>query len=219
MNTLVCHPRFYVALFFLVTILCCYPLLAQDRMPPISSENMTPKQRLAVAGLLEARGIAPRGPWVPLLRSPEVMQRARAMGDYARYNTSLPPRLSEFLILMTAREWTQQYEWYAHSNIAVAAGLDPDIVKAIAEGRHPEVMGPDEAILYSFFTELHSTKGISDATYEQAIGAFGERGIIDSVGIIGYYTLLAMTMNVARTPIPGNPPPPLQPFTTHSLGN
>ena len=175
---------------------------AQDRMPPIAAENMTAAQTAAVAELAAVRGIVPRGPWIPLLRSPEVLSRARAMGDYLRYDTSLPPQLSEFLILLTAREWDQQYEWAAHYPIALDAGIDPDTVNAIAEGRVPEGMTDDEDILYALFAELNRTTNVTDETYGRAVAAFGDRGVVDAVGIVGYYTLLAMVMNTARTPVP-----------------
>ena len=171
-------------------------------MPAIDAEDLTAAQTAAVAELAEVRGIVPRGPWIPLLRSPEVLSRARAMGDYLRYDTSLPPRLSEFLILLTAREWDQQYEWAAHYPIALDAGIDPETVNAIAEGRVPEGMTDDEDILYALFTELNRTNNVTDETYGRMVAAFGERGVVDAVGIIGYYTLLAMVMNTARTPVP-----------------
>ena len=182
---------------------------AQDRMPPLVAEDMTQAQRAAVAELASVRGITPRGPWVPLLRSPEVMMRARAMGDYLRFNSALPPRLSEFVILMTAREWRQQYEWYAHHDIAIEAGLRPDIVEAIADGRRPDGLAEDEAILYDLFNELNRNKHVSDETYARALSHFGEPGVIDTVGIIGYYTFLAMIMNTARTSLPGGAEPAL----------
>ena len=185
-------------------------LHAQDRMPPIQPDAMTDAQRDAVAEHERARG-APitGGPWVPLMRSPEVMRRSRAMGDYLRYDTALPPRLSEFVILLTARMWTQQYEWYVHHDIAVEAGLSPAITRAIADGRPPSDMAEDEALLYALFTELHETKAVSDDTYVRAVARFGEAGVIDTVGIIGYYSLLAMVMNTARTPLPEGTEPPL----------
>ncbi|MDE0359721.1 MAG: sulfatase-like hydrolase/transferase [Rhodospirillaceae bacterium] len=175
---------------------------SRDRMPPIAVEDMTASQTAAVAELAAVRGIVPRGPWIPLLRSPEVLSRARAMGDYLRYDTSLPPELSEFLILLTARQWNQQYEWYAHYQIALDVGINPDTVNAVAEGRVPEGMTDSEAILHALFSELNDTHQVSDETYARAVAAFGERGVIDAVGIIGYYTLLAMVMNTARTPVP-----------------
>lgn len=178
-------------------------------MPAMEESEMNEAQLASVAALVEARGYGPRGPWVPLLRSPEVMTRARAMGDYLRYNTSLEPRLSEFLILLTAREWSQQYEWYAHHDIALEAGINAETVEAIAAGRRPEGMADDHAILYALFTELNRTRQVSDDTYARAVEMFGERGVIDTVGVIGYYTLLAMAMNTARTAVPDEDFPPL----------
>jgi 4-carboxymuconolactone decarboxylase len=192
------------------SVLSVHAARAQDRMPPIAPEQMSAAQQEAVAELASVRGIALRGPWIPLLRSPEVMRRARAMGDYLRYDSVLPARFSEFLVLLTAREWTQQYEWVAHREIAVEAGLDPQIVLAIAEGRRPAGMDEQEAALYALHSELVQHRGVSDATYADAVRLFGEPGVIDAVGIVGYYTLLAMVMNVARTPIPAGMEPPLR---------
>jgi 4-carboxymuconolactone decarboxylase len=147
------------------------------------------------------------------LRSPEVMNRARAMGDYLRFRSSLPPRLSEFVILLTARRWTQQYEWNAHAPLAVKGGLNADIVKAIAEGRRPEKLAEDEEIVYLLFDEIQRTQSVSDGTYARAVGKIGEQGVIDVMGITGYYTMLAMVMNTARTPLPEGAKPALGPLT------
>ena len=185
---------------------------AQDRMPPIAAERMTEAQRQAAEEFKAARGTEPSGPFVPLMRSPDVMSRARAMGDYLRYKSALPPRLSEFLILITARHWTQQYEWDVHYPFAMRAGLNPDIAKAVADGRRPDGMAEDEDILYALCMELQQNRSVSDATYARAVSRFGERGIIDAVGIVGYYNLLAMVLNTARTPLPANVTPALAPF-------
>jgi 4-carboxymuconolactone decarboxylase len=171
-----------------------------DRMPPIAAEQLTDAQKKAIEEFRAARSAEVSGPFIPLLRSPEVMSRARAMGDYVRFRSVLPPRLSEFVILLTARHWTQNYEWNAHEAIARQAGLDPDIIKAIADGRRPEKMAEDEDILYTFCDELTRTHAVSDATYARAVGKFGEQGVVDTIGITGYYTLLAMMLNTARTP-------------------
>ncbi len=188
-------------------------LHGQDRMPPIRPGAMTDAQRDAVAEHERIRGVPiTGGPWIPLMRSPEIMRRSRAIGDYVRFDSALPPRLSEFVILMTARRWTQQYEWYVHHDIAIDAGLSPAITRAIAEGRPPSDMAEDEAVLYALFTELHETNGVSDATYDRAVAQFGEGGIIDTVGIIGYYSLIAMVMNTARTPLPEGTELPLSPL-------
>ena len=182
-----------------------------DRLPPIAADRLTPAQREAVDAFRIARGTAISGPFYPLLRSPELMTRTRAMGDYLRFKSALPPRLSEFVILLTAREWTQQYEWNAHYPIAIKAGAKREVLDAIAEGSRPSGMTEEEAILYDFCRELHHDKAVSDATYDRAIKAFGEQGVVDAIGITGYYTMLAMTLNTARTPAPETGSPVLRP--------
>ena len=183
-----------------------------DRLPPIAAAELTAAQREAVDAFRTARGAEISGPFYPLLRSPELMTRTRAMGDYLRYKSALPPRLSEFVILLTAREWTQQYEWNAHYLIAVKAGVKREILDAIAEGRRPAGMSDEETILYEFCQQLHRDKAVSDATYARALKAFGEQGVVDTIGISGYYTLLAMTLNTARTPAGENGSPSLRPI-------
>jgi 4-carboxymuconolactone decarboxylase len=183
---------------------------SQDRMPPIAAEKLTDAQKKAIEEFKAARSAEVSGPFVPLLRSPEVMSRARAMGDYLRFRSVLPPRLSEFVILITARQWTQNYEWNAHEALARQAGVSPDVVKAIADGRRPEHMTEDEDILYTLVGEITKTHAVSDATYARTVGRFGEQGVIDTLGITGYYTLLAMVLNTARTPLPGNAKPQLR---------
>jgi len=189
------------------------PAAAQDRMPPIPADKLTDAQKKAIEEFKAARSAEISGPFVPLLRSPEVMTRARAMGDYLRFRSSLPPRLSEFVILLTARRWTQQYEWNAHAPLAIKGGLKETIVKAVAEGRRPEGMAEDETIVFSLFDEIQKNQSVSDATYSKALKAIGEQGIIDVMGITGYYTLLAMVMNTARTPLPAGATPQLPPLT------
>jgi 4-carboxymuconolactone decarboxylase len=186
---------------------------AQDRMPPIPADKLTEAQKKAIEEFKAARSADISGPFVPLLRSPEVMTRARAMGDYVRFRSSLPPRLSEFVILLTARRWTQQYEWNAHAPLAVKGGLKESIVKAVADGRPPEGLAEDEAIVFALFDEIQRNQSVSDATYARALAKIGEQGIIDVMGITGYYTLLAMVMNTARTPLPDGAKPQLAPLT------
>ena len=188
------------------------PSATQDRLPPIPDTQFTAAQKQAAADFKTARGVEITGPFHPLLRSPELMTRTRAMGDYLRYKSALPPRLSEFVILMTARAWTQQYEWNAHYPIALKAGLKPEIALAIAEGRRPAAMADDEAILYDLCQQLHRTQSVSDATYARALATLGEQGVIDTVGISGYYTMLAMVLNTARTPAGDNGSPVLRPL-------
>ena len=184
---------------------------AQNRMPPIPADKMTSDQKKALEEFVAARG-TPTGPWVALLRSPDVMTRARALSDYLRFKSVLPPRLSEFVILMTARQWTQQYEWNAHHQLAMTGGLKPDVAKAIAEGRRPEHMAEDEEILYDFCMELHRNQSVSDATYARAVSKFGEQGVIDTVRLTGYYVLISMILNTVRTPLPEGVAPGLGAF-------
>jgi 4-carboxymuconolactone decarboxylase len=185
---------------------------AQDRMPPIPADKLTDAQKKAIEEFKAARSADISGPFVAMLRSPEVMNRARAMGDYLRFRSSLPPRLSELVIILTARRWTQQYEWNAHAPLAVKGGLDAAIVNAIAAGRRPDRMAEDEDIVYSLFDEIHRHQAVSDGTYARAVGKIGEQGVIDVMGLSGYYTTLAMVMNTARTPLPDGARPGLAPL-------
>ena len=185
---------------------------AQDRMPPIPAGRLTDAQKKAIEEFKAARAVDISGPFVPLLRSPEVMNRARAMGDYLRFRSSLPPRLSEFVILLTARRWTQQYEWHAHQPLALQGGLRGEIVKAIADGRRPDAMAEDEDAVYTLWDEVQRNQSVSDATYARAVAKLGEQGVIDVLGITGYYTMLAMVMNTVRTPLPDGVKPALAPL-------
>ncbi len=178
------------------------PALAQDRMPAIPPEKYDAAQTQAAAEFLATRKVPVFGPFIPLIRSPEVMLRAKEMGDYLRYKTVLGDRLSEFTILITAREWTQDYEWLVHHPLALKAGISPAIADAIRDGRRPDGMNEDETLVYDFCIELHHNKRVSDAVYAKAVSRFGEKGVIDLVGINGYYTFLAMTLNTTRAEVP-----------------
>jgi 4-carboxymuconolactone decarboxylase len=177
-------------------------VFAQTRLPDIPLEQYTVEQQKAAQEFELARKKAPWGPFAMLMYSPQLMNNARAMGDYLRYNSAFDARLSEFAILITAREWTQDYEWYVHYPIAIKAGLKPQIAQALKEGRRPEGMSEDETIVYDFTMELQKNKQVSDATYAKTESRFGKKGAIDLAGIAGYYTFLAMEMNMARYPIP-----------------
>jgi 4-carboxymuconolactone decarboxylase len=186
--------------------------MSHDRMPEIPADKMTPEQKKAAEEFSAGRGYAVRGPFAPMLRSPEVMLRAKAMGDYVRFKSTIPPKLNELAICITARQWTQNYEWVAHAKIAKEAGLDPAILKAIADGRRPAKMDADETLVYEFCTELHNNRCVSDTTYERTVKRFGEQGVIDLVAANGYYTFNAMMMNVARTALPKGVTPELKAF-------
>jgi 4-carboxymuconolactone decarboxylase len=183
-----------------------------DRFPEIPADKLTEAQKKAVAEFLAGRGVPIFGPFVPLLRSPEVMLGDQRLADYLRFKTVLPPRLRELAILITAREWTQQYEWDVHCPIAMGAGLSPEIAKAVAEGRRPAKMPEEEEVVYEFCVELHRNRSVSDPTYARVLAQFGEQGVIDLVALNGFYTLQAMVLNAARTPLPKGSQPALRPF-------
>ena len=180
--------------------------MSQTRMPPIPEDKYTEAQKKAAQEFLETRKMPVFGPFVPLIRSPEFMTRAQVMGEYLRFHNSIGQKLSEFTILIMAREWTQDYEWYVHYPLALKAGLKPEIADAVFEGRRPQGMSADEETVYDFVTELNHTKRVSDATYERAVKQVGEQGVIDIIGIQGYYGLLAMTLNVSRLEPPKDAP-------------
>ena len=200
-----------IACAILLITACSLNIHAQDRMPPIPDEQMTEAQKVAAAEFRASRG-EPGGPWAVILRSPELINRPRGVSDYLRFNSSLPPRLSEFVILITAREWTQNFEWAAHYPLAIEGGLSPDIAAAIADGRRPEGMADDEETLYDFCTALHRDGRVSDAGYARTLAEFGEQAIVDMVGLSGYYTLIAMVLNTAQTPLRPGATPALEPF-------
>ena len=199
-----------LAASFAVLCLLGNPLLAQDRMPPIPADKLTEAQKKASEAFSEGRGYAVRGPFVPLIRSPEVMLRAKAMGDYLRFKSVLDPRINEMVIIITAREWTQNYEWHAHQPAALKAGLKREIADAIADGRRPVGMVEDEEIAYDMAIEILRLKRVSDPTYARAVAKFTEQGVVDLLGVIGYYNLLAIVMNATRTPMPDGVPEPLK---------
>jgi len=167
-------------------------------MPPIAAEAMTPEQRVAASEIAAGRRGALSGPFVPALRSPEFMQRLQRLGEYLRYDAALPPPLREMVILLTARSHRQSYEWSVHEPIARREGLSASVIAGIESDRRPDGMTPDETLVFEFFAELHATHDVSDATYAAAVQSFGEQGVIDLVGLIGYYGTLALIMNATR---------------------
>lgn len=185
---------------------------AEGRFPAIPPERMSPEQRAVADAIAGGPRGGLRGPFNALLRSPVLADRFQRVGEYLRFNSSIPPALNEFAILITAREWSAQYEWYAHHRLAMQAGLSPAIAQAVAEGRRPEGMSEDEALVYDFCTELHRTRTVSDATFERAKARFGEQGVIDLIGVSGYYVAVAMVLNVAQVPLPEGVAPPLKPL-------
>lgn len=172
---------------------------------------MSEAQRQAARDLASGpRGrMNPHGPNALLLRSPGLMSHTQRVGAYLRYQSSLPVRIREFTILITARHWTAQLEWIEHHPLALKAGLDPAVAADLLQGKRPAGMKDDEAVVYQFCIELHESKGVSDATFKAAADQFGEHGVIDLIGLTGYYSMLAMVLNVAREPLPNGVAPPL----------
>jgi 4-carboxymuconolactone decarboxylase len=186
----------------------------QGRFPPIPQERMTPEQRTVAEGIAGGPRGGIRGPFNALLRSPVLADRWQRVGEYLRFNSSIPHVLNEFAIIIAARAWSAQYEWFAHHRIALQAGLSPAIAQAVAEGRRPEGMSEDETIVNEFCTELHTTHFVSDATFERAKARFGEQGVVDLLGVTGYYVGVAMILNVAAVPLPEGVAPPLAPLAS-----
>ena len=167
-----------------------------------------PRSKIAGSGAASAGPLG--GPFNVWLRSPAIGDCVQRLGEEIRFRSSLPAKLNELAIIITARYWTSQYEWHAHCRLALEAGLDPAIAKDIAEGRRPVSMAADEATVYDFSHELHETHGVSDATYKRALDRFGERGVFDLIAVNGFYSLVSMCLNVDRTPLPAGVPLPLK---------
>ena len=192
------------------------------RFPILTPARLTPAQRRLARSLLAGpRGegkadreavqrLLRRGPFNAWMRSPELGEHLQKAGEYIRFNTSLPKRLNELAILITARHWTSQFEWYAHRLLALKAGLRPMIIDQLALVRRPRRMKRDETVVYEFCTQLHRTKNVTDAAYRRAVALVGERGVMDLIGASGYYTLVSMTLNVARVPLPAGEKIPLK---------
>jgi 4-carboxymuconolactone decarboxylase len=181
----------------------------RDRLPPLPDAALTDAQRRVAAAIASGPRGAVYGPFVPLLRSPELADCAQRMGEYLRFRSAIGTRLSELAILVVAREWNQHVEWAIHVPIAGKAGIAAGKIAAIAAGRRPDAMDADEAMVHDFCVELARDKAVTDSTYERVAARFGEQGVIDLAGLNGYYTLLAMVMNVAGTPAGDAPPIPL----------
>jgi len=185
--------------------------MSETRFTTLTPETMTAEQK-RVADAIQAgpRGAGLRGPFNALLRSPELCDLVQRVGAYVRFGSSIPPRLNELAIIMAGRKWTAQYEFYAHRRLAIEAGLKPEIADAVAKNERPAGMAADETMIYDFVTDLLTTGHVSDANYKRVTDAFGERGVVDLVGAVGYYSLVSMTLNVARVPLPDGVAPLLK---------
>jgi 4-carboxymuconolactone decarboxylase len=184
-----------------------------DRFKPLTWDEMTPAQHTMIEHLFAGPRAGANGPFNVLLRSPEMGDIAQQFGASMRFNQSMPRKLNEMAIIITARYWTAQYEWYAHKRAALAAGLSPAIVEAIQNGRRPSGMQKDEDAVYTFCTELLSTKHVSDATFAAAKDAVGEKGVVDLMGVMSWYQMVSMLLNVDRYPLPDGAQPELKPLS------
>jgi 4-carboxymuconolactone decarboxylase len=179
---------------------------AQERYPTLNPDQLSPEQKAYVESLQKP----PRNnttalknpPFKVYLRSPELAGKLEAVSDYVRWGTGLAPRLTELAILITARQWSNQWIWRGHYRAAVRGGLDPSVGADIAAGKRPEKMKEDETILYNYATEMYRDKAVSDATYAAAQKQFGEKGLIDLVATMGYYDTVAMTLITAKAVAP-----------------
>jgi 4-carboxymuconolactone decarboxylase len=184
--------------------------LVGDRFKPLTWDTMSPPQKTMTMNLLTGPRRGMGGPFNVLLRSPEMGDLAQKLGEYARFRPDVPAKLRELAIIVTARHWTAQYEWYAHRRAAEQAGLKEEIIKAIADRKRPTGMQSDEEAVYNFASELLETKNVSDATFKAVVDKFGEKGVVDIIGVMGYYQMVSMLLNVDRYPLPAGIPPELK---------
>ncbi|HJS73528.1 MAG TPA: carboxymuconolactone decarboxylase family protein, partial [Vicinamibacteria bacterium] len=173
-----------------------------DRFKPLTSDELTPEQKIMIDDLLAGSRSSLGGPFNALLRSPEMGNHAQKLGEYVRFKTSVPKRLNEMAILMTARFWSSQYEWYAHEKLAREAGLGAEVIADLHAGRRPARLKPDEAVVYDFCAELRDRRRVSDGTFAAAVNLLGEKGVVDLIANMAYYDLVSMVLNVDRYPLP-----------------
>ena len=181
--------------------------MSSERFKTLTMEEMTSEQRTAAEAIVAGPRGGMKGPFKALLRSPDLADRVQRVGEYVRFKSSIHPRLNELAILLVARQWTAQFEWYAHRELAMKAGLSPAVADAIAAGKKPENMPEEEALVWQFGSELLQTREVTDGTYGAVVAKFGERGAIDLIGAMGYYTIVSMVLNVDRVPLPAGVTP------------
>ena len=178
------------------------------RLPDIDPAALDPEQKRVHDEILSGpRGIV-EGPLRVWVNNPGLADRAQALGAYCRYGTSLPQHLSELAIVATGAHWKAGFEWAVHAPIALKAGLDPAAVEAIRTGAEPSFAAADERAVYAFTTELLRERRVSEPTYAAALTELGQTGVIDLVGILGYYGLISMTINAFEVPLPAGAPEP-----------
>ena len=172
------------------------------RFPDLPKEGMTDAQKRVYEAIAGGPRGSVRGPFAALLRSPELADRVQKLGEHLRFHSTLPARLNEFAILINARFWGSKYEWYAHRPLALKGGLAESIADDVANGRRPAGMKDDEALVFDFCSVLHRQHFVDDALFTRAVSVLGEQGVVDLIGVSGYYTLVSMVLNVAEVPLP-----------------
>jgi len=184
---------------------------AAERFPALAPDQMTPEQKIVADKIMGSRKNL-SGPFPTWLRSPELADRLQAVGDYLRFHTQLPPSLTEFVIIITAREWSSQFEWQFHAPLAIAAGVDKAVIADLGAGKHPQGMNADQSLVYDFSLALHRAKGrVPDSLFNAVKARFGERNTVDLIALNGYYDAVAMTLAAAEVAGPGNgEAPPLK---------
>lgn len=181
-----------------------------SRLAPLAPGELSPAQKKVHDDILAGPRGAIAGPFAAWLRSPQLADRAQKLGEFCRFNTSLPKRLSELAILMTARHWTAQFEWYAHARMAREAGLADAIIDATRQHQRPARMAQDEAAIYDFCNEAYALHYVTDATYARAVTLLGEATVVELVGVIGYYCLVSLTLKIFKMPLPEGEKEPLK---------
>ena len=187
--------------------------LRGDRFKPLIYDQLTPEQKTLVEHLFAGERGGMNGPFNVLLRSSEMGDQAQKLGAQLRFHSSLNARQRELAIIMTARAWTAQYEWYAHSRSALQAGISKAAVDAIASGKRPSNLPADEQVVYNFCDELIRTHQVSDTAFHAAVEKLGERGVVDMTALVGYYHLVSMLLNIDRYPLPDNATAELKPLS------
>ena len=173
-----------------------------QRIPDLRPDEMDDRQRVLFDAIAGPRGGVVRGPFAIWLRHPDLVEKANELGNHLRDDTSVSKRLSELAILVTARYWGARYEWFAHEGQAAAAGVTPEVIEAIRNGEDPDFDDPEAAIVYEVSREIYRSKEIPDETYRRAIDVLGRTRTIDLVAILGFYTMVAMTLNAFNAPLP-----------------
>jgi 4-carboxymuconolactone decarboxylase len=179
-----------------------------SRLPPLTPENMTPEQKRVYDDIASGPRGGVRGPFTALLHSPKMADCVQRLGAYVRYDCSVPQKLRELAILITAKHWTAPYEWYAHESHARKAGLGENIIEAVRTGARPPFTEPAEEAVYDFVTELYGTHRVSDGKYAAVVAALGEEGTVDLTGLLGHYGVISMTLKVFEVPLPDGTPDP-----------